>query len=231
MSRRSDAADVVLGAMALGVRAGSASARVAVVPVALAARAPVVGSALRGAAAQIAGDGRDVRRDALLQLDRAVDAVLASPELTMVVDRVASGPLTGAVARALARNEVPQRFVAELVASVDVDTALTAVLQHPQTRELVEALTTSPAFQEILTEALDSRLTVAVTDRLLEGPVMQHAMEHIAASPELRRVITEQSAGMAEQTMDGVRRHSVTLDDAAERTVRGWLRRPRPQMS
>jgi hypothetical protein len=231
MSRQRQAADLLLGVAAVGVRVGSASARVAVTPVGLAARTPVLGPALRGAAAQVAGGGRDARREASWRLDRAIDQLLAAPELATLVDRLAAGPLTDAVARALARNEVPRRFAAELVATVDVDAALTAILEHPQTRELVDALTRSPAFEQILTDAVDSKLTVEVTDRLLQGPAMQHAIEHLAASPELRQVITEQSAGMAQQTMDGVRRRSVTLDDAAERTVRGWLRRPRPQVS
>ncbi|HEY6760670.1 MAG TPA: hypothetical protein VI318_14325 [Baekduia sp.] len=231
MSRRGDAADLLLGVAAAGVRIGAASARVAGAPVALVARTPVLGPVLRGTAAQVADGGRDARRDALRRLDRAVDELLGAPELAALLDRLAAGPLTDAVARTLARNEVPQRFAAELVATVDVDAALTAVLEHPQTRELVEALTASPAFEQIVADALDSRLTVELTDRVLKGPAMQHAVEHLAASPELRRVVSEQSAGMAEQTMEGVRRHSVVLDDAAERTVRGWLRRPRPQMS
>jgi hypothetical protein len=231
VSRRGDTAELVLGIVAAGVRAGGASVRVAVAPVALAARAPVLGPVLSGAAAQVADDGRDALGDALRRLDRSVDQLLGAPQLASALDRLAAGPLTDAVAHSLASNEVPRRFAAELVATVDVDAALTAVLEHPQTRELVDALTTSPAFEQIVTDALESRLTVELTDRVLQGPAMQHAVEYLAASPELRRVVAEQSAGMAEQTMEGVRRHSVVLDDAAERTVRGWLRRPRPQMS
>jgi hypothetical protein len=231
VSRRGDAADLMFGVVSAGVRVGGASARVAAGPVALAARTPLLGPMLRGAAAQVAGDGRDARRDALRRLDRSVDQLLCAPELATLVDRLAAGPLTDAVAQSLARNEVPRRFAAELAAAVDVDAALTAVLEHPQMRELVDALTTSPAFEQIVSDALESRLTVELTDRVLQGPAMQHAVEYLAASPELRRVVAEQSAGMAEQTLEGVRRRSVVLDDAAERTVRGWLRRPRPQMS
>jgi hypothetical protein len=188
MSGRGDATDVLFGVVATSVRIGAASARVALVPVALAARTPLIGTALRGTAAQLATEGGHARRAALQRVDRTV-------------------------------------------ASVDLDAALTAVLEHPQTRELLEALTTNPAFERLVADALDSRLTVDLTDRMLRGPVMQHAIEHLANSPELRQVVAEQSAGMAEQAMDGVRRRSVVLDDAAERTVRGWLRRPRPQMS
>ncbi|HWH95138.1 MAG TPA: hypothetical protein VNT03_14855 [Baekduia sp.] len=231
MSRRAEAAYLLLGVAVAGARVAGASARVAMAPVELAARTPVVGPLARGAASQVADGGRDVRRDALWRLDRLVDEMLRAPEVAAVVDRLAAGPLTEAVARSLARNTVPRRFAAELVASVDVDAALTAVLAHPQSRALVDALTTNATFEQLVTDALDSKLTVELTDRLLQGAAMQHAVEFLAASPELRRVVAEQSAGMAEQTMDEVRRRSVVLDDAAERTVRGWLRRPRPQMS
>jgi uncharacterized protein YjbJ (UPF0337 family) len=41
-------------------------------------------------------------------------------------------------------------------------------------------------------------------------------------------VLTEQSSGMADEMVGGLRTRTGSLDDAAERTVRGWLRRPRP---
>jgi hypothetical protein len=75
---------------------------------------------------------------------------------------------------------------------------------------------------------IESSLTVDMTDRVLRSPAMQHAIEHLASSPDLRQAITEQTAGMAEQTMEGVRRRSEALDDVTERTVRRWLHRPRP---
>jgi hypothetical protein len=231
MSGRREAADLMLGAAVAGARLGGAGARVALAPVGLATRTPLVGGILRDAAARMADGGRDVRRDTVRRLERLVDQLLIAPELAAVIDRLVGGPLTDAVARSLARHEVPQRFAAELAATVDVDVALTAVLEHPQTRELVDALTTSAAFRQIVADALDSKLTVDLTDRLLEGPAMEHAVAFLAASPELRQVVAEQSAGMVEQTMAGVRSRSVVLDDAAERTVRRWLRRPRPQMS
>jgi hypothetical protein len=78
---------------------------------------------------------------------------------------------------------------------------------------------------------VESSLTVDVTDRVLRSPAMEHAIAHLASSPDLRQAITEQTAGMAEQTMEGVRRRSEALDEATERTVRRWLHRPRPQQT
>jgi hypothetical protein len=58
---------------------------------------------------------------------------------------------------------------------------------------------------------------------------MQHVIAHIASSPELRAAIAEQTSGLADEMVAGVRQRTVSMDDVAERTVRGWLRRPRPQ--
>ena len=66
------------------------------------------------------------------------------------------------------------------------------------------------------------------TDRALRGPEMQRVIEHVAASPEVREALTRQSATLAEEMVAGVRTRAEVLDDVAERTVRGWLRRPRP---
>jgi hypothetical protein len=227
MSRRDGAVDVLVGAAAIGLRGAGGTARIAVSSARLATRVPVIGTRLRRATDRVAVEGRGAREQAMAQIDRA----LAAPELPAFVDRVVAGPLTDAVARSLARNGVPRRVAAEFLAEGDVDAAAVAVLEHPRTRELLDAVAANPAFQQIVADAINSSLTVDITDRVLDSPAMQHAIDHLAASPELRRAVAEQSAGMAEQTMEGVRRRSEVLDDAAERTVRAWLRRPRPQPS
>ncbi len=56
---------------------------------------------------------------------------------------------------------------------------------------------------------------------------MNHLVAHLASSPELRAAISEQTSGLADDMVVGVRERTVTLDEVAERTVRGWLRRPR----
>ncbi|WCB92597.1 hypothetical protein DSM104299_01294 [Baekduia alba] len=231
MSRREEAADVLVGVAVVGVRVGSGSARAMLASAQIAARTPVVGRPLRAVAARAAGDGRRTREEALRWLGASADRVMAAPELSALIDRLVAGPLTEAVAQSLARNGVPRRVAVELLAATDVDATVDAVLDHPQTRALVDALKDSPALERLVLEAIDSQLTVELTDRVLSGPAWQHAIDHLASSPELRRAVAEQSAGIAEQTMQGVRNRSVVLDDAAERTVRRWLRRPRPQMS
>jgi hypothetical protein len=85
--------------------------------------------------------------------------------------------------------------------------------------------------EQTASDVVDSRVAVEVTDQVLNSAAVQHAIDHLAASPELRQAITDQSLGMAQQTMQGVRRRSIALDDAAEQTVRRWLRRQPPQPS
>jgi hypothetical protein len=92
-------------------------------------------------------------------------------------------------------------------------------LDDETTQRLVRAVLSSPGFERLMIEA---------TDRVLRGPEMARVIESVASSPEVRRALTEHSTTMAEEMVDDVRRHASTFDDVAERTVRGWLRRPRP---
>jgi hypothetical protein len=78
-------------------------------------------------------------------------------------------------------------------------------------------------------DAVESKVAVEVTDTVLKSAAVQHAIDHLAASPELRQAVAEQTVGMAQQTMEGVRRRGVALDDAAERAARKWLRRQPPR--
>jgi hypothetical protein len=153
MSRRSDATDVAIGIGVFGLRVGGVAARVALVPVGLTMRAPVVGPPLRAATDRLAANGRRARIDAERWIERTAS------------------------------------------------------------------------------DAVDSKVAVELTDSVLQSAAVQHAIDHLAASPELRQAVADQTVGMAQQTMEGVRRRSVALDDAAERTARRWLRRQPPQAS
>lgn len=148
------------------------------------------------------------RRMAELPL-RVAGAVVPAPDVAARLDDLLAGPLVETVGRALARHDVPRRLATELMADIDPE-------------ELVAVVMARPEFQRVLFN---------LTDVYLRSAAMQLAIEHIAASPELRRAMAEQSAGIVEHAAETVRRRSSTLDDAAEQTVRGWLRRPRPQVT
>jgi hypothetical protein len=127
----------------------------------------------------------------------------ATEQLVRALDAVLAGPLTEAVARSLVEQRVVERMVAEITARMDVAQAVA--------------------------EALDSPVVVEVTQRFLASVEMQSAVAHIAATPELRQALKEQSSGLAEDMVGGLRRRSEAIDEVAERTVRGWWRRPRPR--
>jgi uncharacterized RDD family membrane protein YckC len=65
---------------------------------------------------------------------------------------------------------------------------------------------------------------------VIESAEMQRVVEEIASSPAVRAALFHQTATLAEEVSAGLRRQTERLDDAAERTVRGWLsRRARPE--
>ncbi len=118
------------------------------------------------------------------------------------VDWLLAGRLPDAVARSAIENHVAERIADELAASVDLEATIAM--------------------------ALDSELSDRVIEAVLASPAMQRTIEHVAASPEVRAALTSQSTTLAGEMVEGVRARAETLDDVAERTVRGWLRRPRP---
>jgi hypothetical protein len=117
------------------------------------------------------------------------------------VDWLLAGRLPDAVARSALEHHVAERIGAELARSIDVELAVSAAMEHETTQRLINAV--------------------------LDSPAMQQTIEHVASSPEVRAALTAQSTGLAEEMVEGVRVRAEGLDDAAERTVRGWLRRPR----
>ncbi len=118
------------------------------------------------------------------------------------VDWLLAGRLPDAVARSAVEHQVAERIAAELAESMDLELAVTTALDNETTERLVQAVLVSPA--------------------------MQRTIEYVASSPEVRAALTSQSTTLAEEMVSGVRTRAETFDDVAERTVRGWLRRPRP---
>ena len=167
----------------------------------------------------LAREGAVVRLRSRSRLEGLIDDVLNAPEMERAVDRLLAGPLPDTVVRSLLENQVVERLAAELAADVDVDVAVSAALAHETTQRLVAAIVTSPGLDQLLVQA---------TDRVLRGPELERVVEHVAQSPQVRDALTHQSTTMAEELADGLRTKAETLDEVAERTVRGWLRRPHP---
>jgi len=224
-----DAADLAGGLALTGLRIGGAAGRILVLrPMRMAARAPVVGPRLRRAAAELTAEGRTARIRGREQLEMILAEAVTAPEVERTVDRMLAGSLTEALGRSLAEHRVAERLAGELVASGAIDEALTAALEHEEAQRLIEGALANPGLERMLGAILESRLVPELTERLLHSREMQTVLEYVATSPEVRRALTEQSSSLAEEMVGSLRTRTGTLDDAAEHTVRGWLRRPRP---
>lgn len=204
MERRPDLVDA-------GLAVASVAVGLARIPAGFAARLPGMRT--------LADEGAAVRSRLRSRLEGLLDDALAAPEIERVLDRVVAGRLPDAVVCSLLEHHVPERIGAELAAEVDLEEAVAAALEHETTQRLVQAVLVSPGFDRLLVQA---------TDRALRGTEMQRLVEHVAASPEVREALQQQSATLAQEMVTGVRARAEDLDEVAERTVRGWLRRPRP---
>lgn len=168
--------------------------------------------------ARLAEEGAGVRARARSRMEGLLDEILHAPEVERALDRILAGGLPDAIARSLLERRVVERIAAEITAEADVETAVAGALDSDFSRRTVEAVLASPGFDRLLAQA---------TARALNGPEMQMIMQYVAASPELREVLTTQSTTLAGEMAEGVRTRAEAFDDVAERTVRGWLRRPR----
>ena len=135
-------------------------------------------------------------------------------------DDALAGPLTERVARSLGEHRVIERIADELIANGTVTALFDQALQAGLAEQIADRL--------LAPDVLDSPVLLEITDRVMASDEMQRVIAHIASSPELRAAIAEQTTGLTDEMVAGVRQRTVSLDDVAERTVRGWLRRPRP---
>jgi hypothetical protein len=198
-----------LGDAALAL--ASVAVDVARLPLGLAQRLPGM--------SRLAAEGALIRLRLRSDLEGRVEALLAAPEVERAVDRVIAGTLPDAIVRSLVEHHVVERLAEELATEIEVDVVAAAILEHETTQQLVAAIIASPGLDRLLVQA---------TDRALNGPELQRVIEHVAASAEVRAALTQQSTTLATEMADSLRVRAENLDDVAERTVRGWLRRPHP---
>ena len=226
MNRATNTRDIALGVVVAGTRVGATLGRVALLPVRVAAHMPIVGPTLRRAGESLAADGHEARLQGRHRLEVTAEEVLASPEVEHAVDVSMAGPLTDAVAHSLAEHRVVERIAEQVLASVDLEEAVTRALGHEKTERLVAEALASPDLERLLVSAIESRLTADLTDRVLDSPELQRAVDHVASSPEVRAALARQTTTLADEMVGGIRTRAGRADDASERAVRGWLRRP-----
>jgi uncharacterized RDD family membrane protein YckC len=215
---RTKARDVALGAAVVGSRACRNAGRIALLPLRTASRAPLVAPVLRRAADELAADGRAARADGRRRVDDLTDEVLAAPEVEQTVDRALAGPLTEAIGRSLADNQVPRRIAAEFLAHTRVEPS-----DAPATSTALEHAAARPSLEDLVAEVIESRLATDLADRVVRSPEFEHAVESVASSPAVRAALAAQTRSLVDDVVDDVRSATERFDDSAERSVRRWL--------
>jgi hypothetical protein len=204
MASRPDLADAVLAV-------GNVALELARIPMHAAERLPGMG--------RMSAEGAAIRARTRSRLEGLLDDVLGAPEVERAVDRVLASALPDAIVRSMIENHVVERLALELAETVDVDAVVVTALEHETTQQFVAAVIASPGLDQLLVQA---------TDRALRGPELQRVIEHVAASDEVRAALTQQGTTLAGEMAQDLRTRAERLDDAAERTVHGWFRRPHP---
>jgi uncharacterized membrane-anchored protein YjiN (DUF445 family) len=110
-----------------------------------------------------------------------------------------------------------------------IDRIVAAVLDDERTERVMERALASPGLERLIVRILDSTLVDELTDRVLASPELQLIVSHVAKSPEVMDALSHQTETLADEMVTDVRQRAQRVDDLAERTVRSWLRRPRPQ--
>jgi uncharacterized RDD family membrane protein YckC len=216
VTRPTDTRDTALGLAIVCGRVGVAATRLALIPLRLAAQAPVVGPLLERTGDSLADAGRAARTQGRGRLETAAGDAFSSPEAGRAVDHALAGPLPEAIARSLIERHVVQRIAEQVLASAE--------LQPAPGGPLTET-TGDAAVERLVAGALESRVVSDVTDQVIESPEIQRMIEEIASSPAVRTALSRQTTTFAEETAAGLRHRMESLDDAVERTVHRLLRR------
>jgi uncharacterized RDD family membrane protein YckC len=205
--------DVAVGVAAAGARLAVSAGRLALLPVRLAARTPVVGAGLNRATAGLAKQGREARARASAGIEAVTGEVADSAEIQRAVDRALAGPLTEAVARSIAERRIVERVTNEMLATGELEEAVAAALEDQRTQRLLDRSLAAPGLERLVVSAVESRLTAEV-------------MTHVMQSPEVRGALTRQTASFADELVTRVRGRLERLDDRISREARRLLRRP-----
>jgi uncharacterized membrane-anchored protein YjiN (DUF445 family) len=154
------AGEVTLGLVVAGARAG----RVALTPLRLAARVPVVGAPLQVAGEALAADGRAAR----LRIETIVVEQLSSPELEWTIDRIVAAVLDDErterlIERALASPGL-ERMLVRILDSELVDALTERVLASPELQQVVSHVASSPEVMDALSHQTETLADEVVSD-------------------------------------------------------------------
>ena len=198
-----DSRDLAIGVAVTGMRGALVPGGAAPPPGPAPGGAPDGAPPLPGAPEALTVDGAHARARARHEMESVAGTVLASPEV--------------------------ERVAARVLATADLDRIVAAVLDHELTEKAIASALASPGLERLLIRVLESQLVDELTERVLRSPELERVVQYVATSPQVLDAVHQQTRSFADEMAAGVRRKAESADDAAERTVRGWLRRPRPQ--
>jgi uncharacterized RDD family membrane protein YckC len=159
MDRSADPRDVAVGLVVVSVRAGARVGRIALTPIRLAARAPITGTAAR----QLASAGVAAGEEGTRRVETAATEAAAAPSTGRLVEGVLAGPLTDAVAHAIAEHHVVERIASETLTSPELERMIAElaerVVRTPEFQRTLEEVAASPAVRSAL-----ARQTTSLAD-------------------------------------------------------------------
>jgi hypothetical protein len=162
--------------------------------------------------------------------DVVVAVVVAGARTTVGAARLAAAPARLALRTPVLGMAVRRRIDTAALQGRNVRLALRIRLD-----ELADGAPLAGPLREALDRLFAGPLPEVVGDALVEHRVVQRILARVLADPELQETLSaELKAAMAQQGTtfagevgDGLRGRTESLDTALERTLRGWLRRPR----
>jgi uncharacterized RDD family membrane protein YckC len=125
------------------------------------------------------------------QIEEVLEAVLSAPETARAVDRALAGPLPEEIARSVVRHHVLERILADLAASGELERVTRDALASPRTREIVDGVLASDEMRRVLGE--------------------------VVSAPEVRHAMAEQTAGLSNDVLTGLRAKATRVDERVDR--------------
>jgi len=145
--------------------------------------------------------------------------------LPFVRGRVQGLAATGREAELGSRRRL-EGVAESVLAAPEAERALDSVLAGPLPESIGRSLVEHQVVERVARETLDERQTARIVESVLASPEFEAALHRVVSSPALRAALAEQSAGLADQLVDALRRRTAQADLRFERHPRAWARRP-----
>ena len=147
-------------------------------------------------------------------------AAALTPATSLALDgRAARVRLEEIVIEQLSRPEV----------ELTIDRIVAAVLDDERTERVMERALASPGLERLIVRILESSWSTSSPSACSPARSCSASSATWPSSPEVMDALSHQTETLADEMVTDVRQRAQRVDDLAERTVRGWLRRPRPQ--